>query len=216
MSGASELTGTLRFVGNLQVPPRLVQPTSLVRDSYLAGEREDCIARQKSEEWLVAAADDFDAFVAARRGVQIRWGVPSTIFWYVSGEHYLGSLVIRHTLTDELAEIGGHIGYHVVAPWQRRGHATRMLAAALVEARQLGLDRVLLTCGTENEPSRRVIVANGGIYEDQRRGEDRFWIALKRADRSSTPRAATTASADSHVAQALPAALGSPSGGSSR
>jgi hypothetical protein len=52
-----------------------------------------------------------------------------TIFWYVSGEFYLGTLVIRHRLSPELAEAGGHVGYHLVAPWRRQGHATRMLAA---------------------------------------------------------------------------------------
>ena len=47
--------------------------------------------------------------------------MPSTVFWYVSGEYYLGTLVVRHRLTPELAETGGHIGYHVVAPGAGRG-----------------------------------------------------------------------------------------------
>ena len=74
----------------------------------------------------------------------------------------MGTLVLRHGLTNALAEVRGHIGYHVVAPWRRQGHATRMLSLALVECRALGLERVLLTCDPSNEPSRRVIVANGG------------------------------------------------------
>jgi predicted acetyltransferase len=162
-------------------PPRLVSPTTTVRDSYLAGERADCLARGAQTEWLEvlnAASEDFDAFVAERSGVHTRWDVPSTIYWYVSGERYIGTLVVRHRLTTELAEVGGHIGYHVVAPWQRQGHATRMLSAGLVECRRLGLDRVLLTCATENEPSRRVILANGGVFDGQRRGEERYWIDL--------------------------------------
>jgi len=100
------------------------------------------------------------------------------MYWYVSGEHYLGTLVIRHELTPELAEVGGHIGYHVVIPWQRQGHATRMLAEALPICQGLGLPRVLLTCATDNEPSRRVILANGGVPDGQVHGEDRFWITL--------------------------------------
>lgn len=164
----------------LQQRPVLVQPTVAVRESYLAGEKADCLARGMPVDWLAAAAADFEAFVAERRGVQIRWDVPSTIYWYVSEEHYLGTLVLRHRLTDELAEVGGHIGYHVVAPWQRQGHATKMLTAGLAEARSLGIERVLLTCAADNEPSRRVILANGGIYEDRRRGEDRFWIETGR------------------------------------
>lgn len=105
-----------------------------------------------------------------------RWGVPSTIFWYVSGEYYLGPLVIRHELTHELADAGGHLGYHVVAPWRRQGHATRMLAAGLGECRRLGIDEILVTCDADNEPSRRVIRSNGGVPDGRRQGEDRFWI----------------------------------------
>jgi predicted acetyltransferase len=104
--------------------------------------------------------------------------VPSTVFWYISGEYYLGTLVVRHQLTSELAEVGGHVGYHVVAPWRRQGHATRMLAAGLVECRRLGITRVLLTCDPGNEPSRKVILANGGEPDGRTGGEDRFWIRL--------------------------------------
>lgn len=162
----------------LTEPPRLVLPTVAVRDSYLEGERADCLLRGTSTDWVGPAADDFDAFVAVRRAVRILWDVPATTFWYVSGEHYIGTLVIRHRLTPELAEVGGHVGYHVVAPWRRQGHATRMLAAGLIECARLGLDRVLLTCGVDNEASRRVILANGGVPDGSARGEDRFWITI--------------------------------------
>jgi predicted acetyltransferase len=53
-----------------------------------------------------------------------------------------------------------------------------MLAAGLVECQRLGLDRVLLTCSPDNEASRRVIVANGGVPDGEARNEDRFWITL--------------------------------------
>jgi predicted acetyltransferase len=162
----------------LSEAPRLLRPTTAVRDSYLAGERASCAADGTPMEWLGPATEDFDAYVAERRPVQTRWGVPSTVFWYVSGEHYLGTLVIRHRLTPELLEAGGHVGYHVVLPWRRQGHATRMLAAGLAECRRLGLDRVLLTCSPDNEASRRVILANGGVPDRPGPEEDRFWIAL--------------------------------------
>ena len=105
-----------------------------------------------------------------------RWGVLSSIFWYVSGEHYVGTLVLRHRLTPELLVAGRHIGYHVVAPWRRQGYATQMLEAGLANARRLGLGRVLLTCDPVNEPSIRVITANGG-YPDETLGDElRYWI----------------------------------------
>lgn len=163
----------------LPEPPRLVEPTTAVRISYLVGEQADCISRGTDTDWLGPASDDFDQFVAERQGVAIRWDVPNTIYWYVSGEFYLGSLNIRHSLTPALTEIGGHVGYHVVAPWHRQGHATRMLAAGLDECRRLGLDRVLLTCLPDNIPSRKVILANGGVETDNIAGDDRFWIGLQ-------------------------------------
>jgi predicted acetyltransferase len=163
---------------DLLEPPRLRWPTSAVRESFLAGERADCLAEGTSAEWLGPAVDDFDAFVAQRRGVRTRWGVPSTTFWYISGEHYLGTLIVRHGLTAELAESGGHIGYHIVLPWRRQGHATRMLAAGLEVCARLGLKKVLLTCAPDNEASRRVILANGGVPDGRTRDEDRFWITL--------------------------------------
>jgi len=162
----------------LPEPPHLEWPTTTVRMSYLTGEQSDCQLRGTDTNWLGAASDDFDAFVAARRGVHTRWDVPITIFWYTSGEHYLGTLVVRHELTEELNGVGGHVGYHVVAPWRQQGHATRMLAAGLAECGKLGLSRVLLTCTPDNEPSRRVILANGGVPDDRVRDEDRFWITL--------------------------------------
>jgi predicted acetyltransferase len=165
-------------VTELAAPPALVWPTTTVKESYLAGERADCLLRGLPTDWIGPASKDFDGYVAERRGVRIRWEVPSTVFWYVSGEHYLGTLVIRHRLTPELAEAGGHVGYHVVAPWRRQGHATRMLAAGLTECRHVGLRQVLLTCLADNEASRRVILANGGVPDGRARGEDRFWITI--------------------------------------
>lgn len=162
----------------LKESPRLRWPTGDVRVSYLVGEQADCLLRGTSTQWLEAASEDFAGFVAARRGIHVRWEVPTTIFWYISGEYYLGTLVIRHELTPGLARVGGHIGYHVVAPWRRQGHATRMLAAGLEQCRELGLERILLTCSADNEPSRRVILANGGVPDGREDGEDRFWIDI--------------------------------------
>jgi predicted acetyltransferase len=59
-----------------------------------------------------------------------------------------------------------------------------MLAAGLVECRRLGIDRALLTCDVDNEPSRRVIQSNGGVPDGRRQGEDRFWITLDKGNAS--------------------------------
>jgi predicted acetyltransferase len=153
-------------------------PTTRVKTSYLVGEQADCVARGTPTEWLAEASLDFAAFVHGRRGVLITWDVPTSIYWYVSGPYYLGTLAFRHELTDGLSDKGGNIGYHVIAPWRRQGHATRMLAQGLDKARRVGLDRVLVTTGYDNVASQRVILANGGRRDEPRDGEERFWIDL--------------------------------------
>jgi predicted acetyltransferase len=102
--------------------------------------------------------------------------VPASFYWWVEGDTYLGRLSIRHSLTQWLLDFGGHIGYVVRPSARRQGHATRMLGAALPIAASLGLDPVLLTCDDTNEPSRRVIEANGGVFEDQRGEKLRYWV----------------------------------------
>jgi len=57
----------------------------------------------------------------------------------------------------------GHVGYSVVAWKQGRGYARRALAALLPEARREGLTYIELTTDLTNQPSRRVIEANGGF-----------------------------------------------------
>lgn len=102
--------------------------------------------------------------------------VPGTTLWWIDDREYLGRLTIRHRLTPHLLEVGGHIGYDVRPSARRRGHATAMLAAALPEARGLGIDPALLTCDEDNVASRKVIEANGGVLEDTRKGKLRYWV----------------------------------------
>jgi predicted acetyltransferase len=102
--------------------------------------------------------------------------VPSTILWWVSDQEFLGRLAIRHRLTRRLLDLGGHIGYDVRPAARRRGHATAMLARALPVAAGLGIDPVLVTCDDDNTGSRKVIEANGGVFEDQRGVKLRYWI----------------------------------------
>jgi predicted acetyltransferase len=102
--------------------------------------------------------------------------VPSTHLWWVDGDRFLGRIQVRHRLTPFLRDIGGHVGYHVVASERRRGHATAMLAAALPVAAALGIDCLLITCDADNIGSRKVIEANGGLLQDQRAEKLRFWV----------------------------------------
>jgi predicted acetyltransferase len=101
-------------------------------------------------------------------GCEVR-RLPSRVFWLDDGE-FCGIINLRFMAgTDALPDyVSGHIGYAVV-PWKRRrGYATRALALLLPVAREVGLKRVELTCDDDNDASRRVIFANGGVLTGSR------------------------------------------------
>ena len=95
--------------------------------------------------------------------------VPSEVFLAVRAEddHLVGILDYRHPLTPFLKQFGGHIGYSVAPSERRRGYAGEMLRQALAVCREYGESRVLLTCDKTNEASRRTIVKNGGVLENE-------------------------------------------------
>ena len=65
-----------------------------------------------------------------------------------------------------------------------------MIRLALEECKKIGIDRVLMVCYKDNIGSRKSIINNGGVLENELLGEDgkidqRYWISLKKrfADR---------------------------------
>jgi predicted acetyltransferase len=52
-----------------------------------------------------------------------------------------------------------------------------MLRESLPMARELGIESALLTCTPDNTGSRKVIESCGGVLEDVRDGQMRFWVS---------------------------------------
>lgn len=98
-------------------------------------------------------------------------------YWVTEDQVVIGFLQLRHTLNDYLLEEGGHIGYSIRPAYRRRGHATRALGLALHRARDLGLNRVLVTCDDDNLTSAKTIESQGGVLEDVRADKRRYWIS---------------------------------------
>ena len=86
-----------------------------------------------------------------------------TTYWLVKdNEIVLGESRLRHRLTPALENEGGHIGYAIRPRQRRKGYGTCILRLTLEKARDMGLDRVLVTCDTDNLASARIIEKNGG------------------------------------------------------
>lgn len=108
--------------------------------------------------------------------------IPNSVFWLVEGDEFIGWVDIRHRLTTQLLQIGGHIGYDVRPSQRGKGYGKLALKLALEKARQLGIEKILVTCDISNIPSKRVIETNGGVFESEAEaGQDkpkklRYWI----------------------------------------
>lgn len=115
-------------------------------------------------DWPVERACAALAGWARGEGLQEGWVSCSTWFWEVDGA-LAGVINVRHTLTTQLQEVGGHIGYCVAPSWRRAGVATAMLSAVLPHCRVLGIERALLTCDADNVGSWKTIESCGGVLE---------------------------------------------------
>ncbi|WP_298039211.1 GNAT family N-acetyltransferase [uncultured Microbacterium sp.] len=173
---------------------RLIRPTAELFDSWssavtefdgvhidgsgttapVAGDRETLDA-------LIAKAEQMaDTSIPAPEGY-----VHNDLYWIVDADEVVGFVSFRHELNDWLRRIGGHIGYAVRPTRRRQGYARTGLALALDRARELGLERVMLTCDDDNPGSFRTIEGAGGVLEDKIELPEeghallrRYWIAL--------------------------------------
>ena len=114
--------------------------------------------------------------------------VPATLFMGVrkKDNKVVGLIQIRHKLNQKLLKDCGHIGYGVRPSERGKGYVSEMLRLALIESKKLGINRALLCCYKDNIGSRKAIIKNGGVLENEFPSEDgnhieqRYWISLKK------------------------------------
>ena len=159
------------------------QLVSLYVDFRAAGEEgflSDWERAQGNIAAYVQRLRDFSQGIGLKEGV-----VPESTYWLVrDGTTFVGFSRLRHRLVPALEHHGGHVGYAIRPSERRKGYGMRLLALTLDRAREMGLDRVLVTCDTDNLASVRIIEANGGVLQNQsvsnRSGKmiSRYWISL--------------------------------------
>ncbi len=110
------------------------------------------------QDWLAQVARASDAATSP-------WGVAATTYFSVhrGSGRIIGTIQLRHTLSEEMKQGGGHVGYSVRPTERGKGYAKQQLALVLREAGRLGLTRVMVSCEKRNAASAAVIRSCGGV-----------------------------------------------------
>ena len=173
----------------------LVEPSVEYKQSFIAAVQEykedtsHMTTRRYRELSISMLEAEFPTFVENERSHtegknQPEGYVPQSEWWLVDEGDYIGHVGIRHQLNEHLRNIGGHIGYDIRPSKRGRGYGNKILQLALPKAKEIGIDRALLTCDETNVPSRAIIEKSGGILENKvpnpETGVDklRYWIDL--------------------------------------
>ena len=141
----------------------------------------------KDENGLVNKAnglsyEDFKTWLAAKQkeseqtGLVDGWKVPSTTYWLYADTFPVGFGNLRHFLTEALSNAGGHIGYGIAPQYRGKGYGKELLRLLLIEAKKIGLEKVLITIHSDNIASQKVALANGGVITEKTEERVYIWI----------------------------------------
>ncbi|PPA69962.1 GNAT family N-acetyltransferase [Jeotgalibacillus proteolyticus] len=167
----------------------LIKPSENIKEQYV----------DYYEEWLESGesiiphsttyepynfAELLQKFENDEAGIGLIEGWVTSSTFLLTGEYgrIIGAVHIRHELTEDLTNRGGHIGYGIRPSERKKGFATKLLALALAEAKILGISKALVVCDADNTASEKTIQKNNGIPTSDFVEEDgnvikRYWIS---------------------------------------
>ncbi len=151
----------------------LVRPSKQYAEQVMSY-KEEMLQNGDSFDGCAGLEDvhSFDEWVDFENRLRKKYGagyVPSEVFLAVreNDNFVVGIIDFRHPLSDFLESFGGNIGYSIRPSERRKGYASEMLKLILPICYEFGESKVLLTCDKENIASRRTIIKNGGLLENE-------------------------------------------------
>lgn len=135
----------------------------------------------------LAKCDNFDEWldlVLSIKKDKLRDNVHASTFLTVrkSDNKIIGTIQLRHFLTDELKEHGGHIGYGIRPTERKKGYGKEQLLLVLEIAKSMKIPKVMITCNKDNIASSKTAISCGGILtgENIYEGKEQqiYWIPI--------------------------------------
>ena len=114
--------------------------------------------------------------------------VPSTSYWLMDDDNWVGMFAIRHRLTPRLEQEGGHVAANIAPKYRGKYSSFIGIKLCIDKARKLGLKRVLMTCDAGNSASYRAITGLMKLYGGEQlpdsivngHDEHRIWVNTKK------------------------------------
>lgn len=115
---------------------------------------------------------DFPALLARlerfRLGVDLPEGfAPASTYWLVNEGEILGVSNLRCHLNERIRNAGGHIGLGIRPSNRGKGLGNTLMKLTIEKAIEHGIREINIHCHKHNEPSTRMIKANGGSLESE-------------------------------------------------
>lgn len=131
------------------------------------------------EEWLAKISNDTKEETCGDGRV------PSILYltYRKEDKKLIGMVQIRQYLNEYLFNYGGNIGDSIRPTEQSKGYGTEQISLALGKCKELGINKVLITCTKNNIASAKTIIKNNGCLENEIADKEgstfqRFWIEL--------------------------------------
>lgn len=168
----------------------LVNPSKVLEEKILEYKQEylDFGETNINGSCGLARYNDFDEWLEIVLSIEkdkLRNNVHASTFFSVrkSDNRIIGTIQLRHFLTDELEKHGGQIGYGIRPTERKKGYGKQQLLLVLEIAKDMKIPKVMIICDKDNIASSQTAMSCGGISigKNFHEGKEQqmYWINLR-------------------------------------